>query len=140
MYCHIFTYGSLMFPQVWSRVVRGAYRSEPATLAGYARFAVAGRSYPGIAARRDAHVDGVLYFDVTPQDMAVLDAFEGDEYRRERVRVTLGNGAPLDAAVYVYLYPQKLSDSPWSPQRFRIADFLAAYCTPDRRGSPDEPV
>lgn len=128
MSSHIFTYGSLMFPQVWQQVVRGVYRFAPARLDAYARFAIVGETYPGLILRAGAQVDGILYFDVDTQDIVALDAFEGSEYRRDPVSVTLDSGAEVEADVYVYLLPQKLSESPWLPERFQIDRFIGSYC------------
>jgi gamma-glutamylcyclotransferase (GGCT)/AIG2-like uncharacterized protein YtfP len=128
MTCHVFTYGSLMFPQVWQRVVQGAYRSASARLEQYVRLAIAGATYPGMLRRNGSSVDGVVYFDVSPPDIAALDTFEGDEYRREEVLVTLETGEMLAAETYIYLLPKKLSQSPWSPETFALEHFIGAYC------------
>lgn len=127
---HVFTYGSLMFPEVWQRVVRGNYRSGPARLDGHARFEIAGETYPGMVAASGAGagVEGVLYFDVSPADMAALDAFEGAEYRRDVVRVMLESGETVEAGTYIYLLPQKLSGSPWMPDAFQMERFIGSYC------------
>ena len=128
MSSHVFTYGSLMFPQVWSRVVRGNYRSVQARLDGHVRLEVKGETYPGMIARPGAMVGGVLYFDVSPADIDALDAFEGSEYRRETVRVVLASGETVEAGTYLYLLPQKLSESPWRPEGFQMARFIDSYC------------
>jgi gamma-glutamylcyclotransferase (GGCT)/AIG2-like uncharacterized protein YtfP len=128
MSCHVFTYGSLMFPEVWGRVVRGDYRSAPARLDGHARFEIAGETYPGMVVRPGVGVDGVLYFDVSPADIGALDAFEGVEYRRDKVKVRLASGELLEAGTYIYLLPQKLSDSPWLPEAFQMERFIGSYC------------
>lgn len=128
MSAHVFTYGSLMFPEVWQRVVRGDYRSAPAVLDGHARFALAGETYPGTIARTGASVAGIVYFHVSDADVAALDAFEGSEYRRDRVQVRLDSGALEDAHTYIYLRPQKLSESPWLPEKFQMQRFLGTYC------------
>lgn len=125
---HIFTYGSLMFPEVWQHVVQGRYRFAPAAADGYARFAVAGETYPGMVARIGAAVSGVLYFDVDERDIAALDAFEGEDYRREAVRVALDGGGSAEAGAYLYLLPQKLLESPWDPERFQMGRFIGTYC------------
>lgn len=117
-----------MFPQVWQRVVRGTYRSAPATASAYARYEIAGETYPGMVAQAGSTVQGVLYFDVDPDDLAALDAFEGIEYRRDTVRIALESGATVDAGTYIYLLPQKLSESPWQPEGFQMARFIASYC------------
>ncbi|MGZ5781655.1 MAG: gamma-glutamylcyclotransferase family protein, partial [Burkholderiaceae bacterium] len=67
---HIFTYGSLMFPQVWQRVVRGQYHSANAIVSGYARYTIVGETYPAIIEQAGATVHGVVYFDVDEQDVA----------------------------------------------------------------------
>ena len=125
---HIFTYGSLMFPQVWHRVVRGDYRSAPARLDGHVRFAITGETYPGMVARPGMSVEGVLYFDVSPVDVSALDAFEGDDYRRHMVRVSLASGEAVEAGTYIYLPTQKLSESPWLPEAFQMERFIGSYC------------
>jgi len=128
MSSHVFTYGSLMFPEVWQRVVRGNYRSVAARLDGHARFEIAGETYPGMIVRPGAAVDGMLYFDVSPADMTALDAFEGIEYRRDTVKVALASGEQVDAGTYIYLLPQKLSESSWLPEAFQMERFIASYC------------
>ncbi|WP_420475715.1 gamma-glutamylcyclotransferase family protein [Noviherbaspirillum sp. ST9] len=125
---HVFTYGSLMFPEVWQRVVRGDYRSTPARLDGYARFEIAAETYPGMVAAAGSSVEGVLYFDVSFADMAALDAFEGTQYRRDMVRVVLESGESVEAGTYIYLLPQKLSGSPWLPESFQMQRFIGSYC------------
>lgn len=124
----VFTYGSLMFAQVWQRVVHGRYRSEPAVAAGYVRLAIAGVDYPAMVARSGASVPGVLYFDVDARDMAALDAFEGADYCRVPLQVATASGATLTAHAYLYLPQQNLSESPWLPQAFDVARFIDAYC------------
>lgn len=128
MTTHVFTYGSLMFAPVWERVVRGAYRSSAAVATGFARHAIAGETYPGMIARDGASVSGVLYFDVAPADVVALDAFEGIEYRRVPISVALASGESALADTYLYLLPQKLSESPWLPEAFRMERFLNTYC------------
>ncbi|WP_292936914.1 gamma-glutamylcyclotransferase family protein [Noviherbaspirillum sp.] len=125
---HVFTYGSLMFPQVWTRVVRGAYRSIPARLDGHARFAISGETYPGMVPKAGETVQGLLYFDVSAQDIDALDTFEGADYRRDAVKVTPESGEILAACTYIYLLPQNLSESPWMAAAFQMERFLVSYC------------
>ncbi len=125
---HIFTYGSLMFPEIWQRVVRGDYRSAPATAQGYARYALADDTYPGMIARPQAMVEGVLYLDIDAQDVAALDAFEGSEYRRDSVNVVINSGAIVIACTYIFMAEQRLSGLPWEPQAFQMSRFIGSYC------------
>ena len=124
---NVFTYGSLMFDEVWCKVVAGRYQSEAATLHDCRRFAVSGVSYPGVVAMAGERVAGLLYLDVSPDDLARLDAFEGAEYRREALTVTLANGATVCAWTYVWLDHGRLSDAPWLSEAFRLGEFLETY-------------
>lgn len=127
MSANVFTYGSLMFAEVWRPLVSGRYPSEPAVLAGYRRFAVPGVAYPGIVAAPGAEVAGLLYRDVGADDLARLDRFEGAEYRRDALPVTLADGSVLVAETYVWLDHGRLSDAAWLPDAFRLREFLQTY-------------
>lgn len=127
---NIFTYGSLMFAQVWEKVVRGRYRAEPATAHDHARHPVIGATYPGMVPAAGQAVRGVLYFDVAPADVAALDAFEGGDYRLEPVMVRLDSGAQATAGAYIFLDAQRLAGTDWDPRAFRMREFMAAYCRP----------
>lgn len=136
MQAHVFTYGSLMFREVWERVVRGRYRSAPATLDGFARYVIKGESYPGIVAEDGARVDGLVYFDVDRSDLAALDAFEGIEYRRDKLPVVAKSGERVDAYTYIYLLPGRFDGHPWNPQEFQLERFIGTYCLPDEKSGP----
>jgi gamma-glutamylcyclotransferase (GGCT)/AIG2-like uncharacterized protein YtfP len=129
---NVFTYGSLMYPQVWDRVVRGRYRSVSARVSGYRRLAVRDESYPGVVARAGSVVDGRLYFDVSDEDLARLDAFETDEYHRQEVQAQLlePGGGTVGAQLYVFLRAELLSGQDWDADRFvreQLADFVARH-------------
>ena len=96
---HLFTYGSLMFEDVWNRLVRGNYLSQKATLMGYARRSVKNDEYPVIF-QADELVEGVVYYDINKEDMITLDAFEGEYYERKEVELLVKN-EPVHACVYV---------------------------------------
>jgi gamma-glutamylcyclotransferase (GGCT)/AIG2-like uncharacterized protein YtfP len=78
----VFVYGTLMYDEVSTRVVSGRYRRAPATLPGYRRCKVRGEEYPAIIADSAAAVDGIVWFDVSPNDLARLDTYEAQEYER----------------------------------------------------------
>jgi len=124
---HVFTYGSLMFPEVWSRVVRGDYRRDVARVSGYARRIVRDETYPGALAVPEATLEGVVWFDVAADDLGRLDRFEGEDYRRITVTAQCAAGAPCAAAMYLYLPVERLLPEPWLPGAFDMARFLATY-------------
>lgn len=130
---HLFTYGSLMFPPVWHRVVGNSYPSETAVLPGYAIFRVANEPYPGIVPVVGAPgVSGVVYRDLDEDAIDRLDRFEGDAYRRLPMRVVLASGRFLRCDTYVFLPSalHVLSPESWTAEDFRkkgLREFLAGY-------------
>ena len=153
---HVFTYGSLMFDRVWSGVVGGDYPAAAATLPGYLRERVRGQDYPSLvhapshgAGCPQASVDGVLYLGVNDADLAVLDRFEGSDYRRIPVEVLLREeasvgpagrfvaGSRLSADTYLFTARAKVEPGPWDPRRFErewMERFLREYPPPPAPG------
>ena len=127
---NVFTYGSLMFPVVWDRVVLGRYRSSEATVHGFQRLRIRGEQYPALIINPNAGtLTGRVYFDVTANDIARLDHFETSDYARVTIAVTL-QGKALAADAYLALKPETLEQMEWSPETFElegIASFLATY-------------
>ncbi len=125
---NVFTYGSLMFAEVWGRVVHGAYGAVAARLVGHRRHEVRGQTYPGMIACDGAAVEGVLYLDVAADDLERLDRFEGADYRRITVSVDCADGAPRAGETYLYLRHDLLLDAPWKAETFAMQRFLETYC------------
>ena len=97
----IFTYGSLMFPEVWEKVTGLTVAGVPAVLADHAARRIRGQSYPVLQAEAGARVRGVLYVGVPPDAVARLDEFEGAFYDRVPVAVRLEQGGAT-ASAWVY--------------------------------------
>lgn len=129
---NVFTYGSLMFPEVWRRVAGVSSTGCPARLAGYRRFAVRGRTFPGIVPEATARVDGVVYRDVPPEAVARLDVFEDEMYERLNLPVTLSGGGVLRCEAYVVTDPYRhwLGAADWDPAVFE-RDHLRRFLTGD---------
>lgn len=102
MSAHVFAYGTLMCADIMRAACGGLPASKPAQLDGFSRHPVAGEEYPGIRRSAGAQVCGVLYLDVTPAQLAQLDTFEGAQYTREMVPVTLTDGRRISAETYVF--------------------------------------
>lgn len=136
---NIFTYGSLMFPEVWERVVGSTYPVSPARLDGYLRRQARAEIYPVIVQQGAGnHVEGMLYFGVSTKDLARLDRFEGEYYVRRSVEVFASReGISCEAFTYVLSerYRHLLSDSDWDPGDFLehgLHRFLTTYTGFDR--------
>lgn len=128
---HLFTYGSLMFPQVWTTVVRGNYQKQPARLHGHQRRSIKGETYPAaVAASAADFIDGQLYMNISSEDMRRLDNFEGDDYEKIEAPVTLSGSSVVMAAVYLYRHLERLEAQEWDVQWFKregVKIFLAQY-------------
>ena len=135
---NLFTYGSLMFPEVWGRVVDASYRSLDATLRGYVRRQVRGETYPAIIpGAAGSCLEGVLYYGILPDDLVRLDRFEGEYYVRAAVTVLTAQGSAVDTHAYVLkeAYRHILSAEEWDHVAFEekgIGRFLSDYCGFDR--------
>ncbi len=130
---HVFTFGSLMFRQVWDRVVAGGYQARAGTVRGFVRVRVSNEVYPALlSGTAESAVPGVLYLDVSASDLATLDRFEdeGKAYGRIQVSVQLDDGSVVDAAAYVFLHPDRVESMPWEPERFEregLQHFIDTY-------------
>ncbi|NCT82532.1 MAG: gamma-glutamylcyclotransferase [Comamonadaceae bacterium] len=129
---HCFTYGSLMWADIMARVCGREFASEPASLAEHARHPVAGQDYPGLRPAPGGLVAGRLYRDVDAAAWARLDAFEGQEYERVRVDVSLAGGATAPAWVYRFRaeFATRLLPGDWDVAAFERegrARFTARY-------------
>jgi gamma-glutamylcyclotransferase (GGCT)/AIG2-like uncharacterized protein YtfP len=118
---NLFTYGSLMFAEVWSQLVRGDYVRRPARLHGFVRRKARGDVYPVILKSCNGEwVDGFVYFGVSDEDLRRLDRFEADAYDRQ-THVVLVEGSekhPADAYVLKECCRHMADDCEWDQQWF----------------------
>jgi len=130
---HLFTYGSLMFEPVWSRLTQGQYVRRPARLHGFARRKVRHDVYPVVFPSQDsAWVDGMVYLDVSKEDIKRLDHFEGEFYDRQEHMTIVEGGEKVTAAVYVLKdhYHYIIDSANWDPDWFAqegLPTFLGHY-------------
>jgi gamma-glutamylcyclotransferase (GGCT)/AIG2-like uncharacterized protein YtfP len=127
---NVFTYGSLMFPSVWVRIVRGDYRSAEATIHGFRRLCVRDREHPALVVSANAPaIVGRLYYDVSAEDIARLDHFETSNYVRVAIAVTVADHA-VSAQSYLALNVASLLNQDWNAAAFEqhgLQVFNATY-------------
>jgi gamma-glutamylcyclotransferase (GGCT)/AIG2-like uncharacterized protein YtfP len=127
---NVFTYGSLMYDRVWSRVVTGQYARQNGVVKGFQRLQIKNESYPGLI-KGKGRVTGVVYLAVSAEDVTRLDRFEGELYRREMVEVICSDGRHVPAAFYLIKDQFKnLLAGEWSQSQFELhglAKFEAKY-------------
>jgi gamma-glutamylcyclotransferase (GGCT)/AIG2-like uncharacterized protein YtfP len=118
---HVFTYGTLMFPEVWQLVVGRPFATVAGVASGFATYRVANAVFPGMLATTNSDsVRGLVYLDVDSAAIARLDQFEDDFYRRLPVQVKCDDGRICDAETYI-VPPEKrgvLTDRRWSRDEF----------------------
>ena len=130
----LFVYGTLQVPNVIRRLISRVPCGEPAVLCQskqkmYERFALKRETYPVLLEtekRVDVDsIDGVLYHDLTGDEIRVLDEFEGEEYSRELVDVMTKEDKRTTA--YTYLFPnasvQKYADEIDFQRTSKLSDF-----------------
>ena len=116
----LFSYGTLQFPLLITRISGIAQAGNPAVLQDYGCYTLTGAVYPGIRPEPGALTRGVVYDGLDGGVLARLDQFEGDEYQREQLEVQLTDAQSLEAWVYV-IRPElrgRLSSTPWDRDRF----------------------
>jgi len=117
----VFTYGTLMFPEVMRAVTGQSFEHVSGTITGFAREGIRHQVFPGLKAAAGETTRGEVYFDVDETALAVLDLFEGSLYERLPAEVALDDGRRLVAGVWV-VPPRNLGaldGEPWDPRLFQ---------------------
>lgn len=119
----LFTYGTLMSPEIMLKVAGCRLPSVRVILSGYQRYLVRDEVYPGIVEALAGEVDGMLYLDVPGEAIERLDVFEGEMYERRVVQVRDEDGAAREAMAYVFRpqYHQHLTSRPWNFSEFILS-------------------
>lgn len=112
-------------------ILKSLHQFRPAVLHGYCRRRVKCADYPGITPDPEHSVRGVYVTGLTDANMYHLDAFEGSDYDRKKVKVRLlkkigddqgkGNveGDEAEGEVYVFKDASALEDREWDFHEFR---------------------
>ncbi|BBO33138.1 gamma-glutamylcyclotransferase family protein [Lacipirellula parvula] len=120
---NLFAYGTLMFPEVWERVVDGRYRQAPATVRGMQVVRAAGKLYPVMMAGAAKDVArGIVIYNLSAEALAALDRYEASFYDRVEVAAILDDGSGAVGA-QTYLLPQNhrqlASAEAWDAEAFQ---------------------
>ncbi len=114
---HLFTYGSLMDPDVWLRAAGRPFPWEHAALRNYEARALRGVNFPGLIEAPGSMATGILYRDIDAPTFARLDEYEDDFYQRIAVNVETASGITLIAQVYLMAPEHRSGVFPgiWTP-------------------------
>ena len=112
----LFAYGTLqdsdVLAAVLGRPVADAALAD-AQLAGFTIVHYPDRTYPALVHAPKSTVPGKLIGGLDARDLALIDAFEGKEYRRTLLAVIV-DGTPRRAFAYLPTLPIIASQAPWS--------------------------
>ncbi|KAF6001992.1 hypothetical protein F1559_002841 [Cyanidiococcus yangmingshanensis] len=129
----VFSYGTLQSAKVLESILGRVPQSIPAALYGYQIYGVCGESYPAIAAVSNAFdtssgpVAGKLLVGLSAEELALLDAYEGPQYRKLVAPVHLAP-AGISAEAYVYVWCASASDLVDLPDgRWDIHHWIQCY-------------
>lgn len=123
-----------MFAEVFRAVVGRSLPGRSAVLEGFVRRRVRGTVYPGILPG-PGRVAGIVYAGLSPEDWVRLDRFEGKEYTRKLVVVSVA-GSPDPVPCFTYVYrPERAErlEGDWSPEGWDLR-VLKAFAERRRRG------
>jgi gamma-glutamylcyclotransferase (GGCT)/AIG2-like uncharacterized protein YtfP len=126
---NLFTYGTLMVPEVWQAVVGREFATVRGEVQGFAVYRVRNSVYPVmVEAPPESCVAGLIYLDVDEAALAALDDFESELYDRVSVNALVASSETMPC--HAYVLPARrahfATNESWELSRFRLND-LAAY-------------
>jgi gamma-glutamylcyclotransferase (GGCT)/AIG2-like uncharacterized protein YtfP len=117
----LFAYGSLQFPEVLGALLGRVPMRDAATVPGWRAAPLVGRPYPGLVRDPHATASGIVLQVASRAEWDLLDAFEGEFYRRQFVNAE--GRAPL----HTYVWGTEVEALPgnWDRQLFAQRDLGA---------------
>ncbi len=132
---NLFVYGSLIIPEVFAAVTGIHRQPKPSWIAGYARYCLVDRSYPGLVPEAGAKTHGAVYIDLGSEALNLLDRFEGSLYARTDVLSHSSDGQSYASSVYVIKDSSRhlIDHRDWDLDAFRT-NHLSAFLLDAHRG------
>lgn len=143
----LFVYGTLRDPDILAALLGRPLESlaiRPATAPDHRAVYYPGRVYPALVPAPRAIAEGLLLAPLSSRDLALFDAFEGEEYRRGALTV-LCDGEAVSAQAYLPVQPIGADAPAWTLEtwtRLHKPAVLAAEQTMSQslRSMPDTPI
>lgn len=117
----LFAYGTLRDPDLLAAVLARPLKPHllhPARAPGFRAVHYPGRIYPALVRVPGAAAEGLLITDLTPFERDLLDAFEGEEYRRQPIAVMVEEELH-EADAYLPAIPIPVGGEDWSLIRWQ---------------------
>ncbi len=100
---NLFVYGTLLSSEITEKLTGKIFETLPAILGGYKMYCVKGCDYPAIVSEKGAETSGKLLMNVKVSDLQILSEYEGDEYKKKKVKV-LCNNKYENALTFVWIH------------------------------------
>jgi len=128
---NLFVYGTLMYEQVWRRLVAGEFERKAAQLSGYRRLKIKNEDYPGLV-RGIGTVRGIVWLAVDRETLRRIDEFEATCYRRNSGVVIDDAGAEIPADFFVIKesFRAIVEEAEWDVEEFErrgLSRFIDSY-------------
>ncbi|MGH3773742.1 MAG: gamma-glutamylcyclotransferase family protein [Pseudonocardiaceae bacterium] len=118
----LFTYGTLLFPEVLHALLDRAPQSQPASADGWRVAALENRSYPGLVVTPGEIAHGRLLLGLSDDEWLLLDDFEDHRYELRRIALLDGR----DSLTYAWVNDAEACPNTWDAQSFALT-YLPAY-------------
>ncbi|CAH2079907.1 unnamed protein product [Thlaspi arvense] len=101
---NVFVYGSFQEPEIVNIMLERTPEIISVTLPGFKRFRLKGRLYPCVIPFEAGEVHGKLLMGLTDEELANVDAVEGNEYERVTVEVVRkDNSEKMTVKTYLWV-------------------------------------
>ncbi len=109
-----------MFPEVQHAIVGEELQAHDGQLRGFRRGQLRGREYPGIIETPEGSVIGKVLMGIHTEFMALLDMYEGFEFRRVKSSALLSSGEKVEVCTYAWaLSPEDVLEDDWDAVQFQ---------------------
>jgi len=129
----LFVYGTLLFPEVLTALLRRVPASRPASAVGWRVAALPARPYPGLVPHPGGRASGLVISGLDATETRLLDDYEHGGY--ERTEITLSDGRRCAT----YVWRGQALPAGWQPDAF-AAQHLDAYARQCTRWRATWPV
>jgi len=117
---NLFIYGTLQFPSIPKKITGKTFSLKPVVLNDFKRFRVKNAEYPAIIPCQGSKISGYIAENVDDISLKAIDFFEGDEYEKKEVTITV-NERDILALTYVWIAgSENLDDDDWDMNYFEI--------------------
>jgi len=118
----LFTYGTLLFPEVLRTLIGRVPQSQIASIGGWRVATLRGRTYPGLIAAPGGIAHGRLLAGLSVDEWCILDNFEDRRYELRQIVLSAGQ----DSLAYVWVDDVEVCSNIWDIQGFALTH-LGAY-------------